>query len=250
MSTPAIYDTIGSGYDGSRRADPRIAAELFRMLAVAPGTSVLDVGCGTGNYTRELAARGLVMTGLEPSEEMLSKARAKSSTIAWVPGRAEALPFADETFAAAVTTLTIHHMTDRPRAFAKVRRILQPGARFAIFACLAEQTGAYWLRHYFPRTVAAAAAMEPSRAYIERYLRGAAFQVLDVAPWNVPADIVDLFWYAGKDRPELYFDARFRNGVSSFRLHCPADELESGLDLRASVEDNIGDYCFFVARAI
>lgn len=259
MSTQALYDTIGTGYDGSRRADPRIADELFRLLAVLPGTSVLDVGCGTGNYTRELAARGLAMTGLEPSEEMLSRARTKSEAITWVPGQAEALPFADGAFAAVVTTLTIHHMKDRPRAFAEIHRVLKPAGRFAIFAALAELTGAYWLRHYFPRTIAG----EPSRADIELYLRGAGFTQLQVAPWQVPPDIVDLFWYAGKDRPELYFDARFRNGISSFRLHCPADELESGLaqlrrdldsgrwrDIRASVENNIGDYCFFVSEAV
>ena len=51
----AKYDRIGDGYDLTRRADPRIADRLTSLLDAAPGASVLDVACGTGNYTFALA---------------------------------------------------------------------------------------------------------------------------------------------------------------------------------------------------
>ena len=98
------YDRIGDTYDLTRRPDPRIADRLMVLLGAAPGASVLDVACGTGNYTSALSARGLAMVGLDVSRTMLVRARTKHPLLPLVRGDGAALPFADGAFSHAVTT--------------------------------------------------------------------------------------------------------------------------------------------------
>ena len=76
MPENTIYNTIGTGYNHSRRADPYITGRLLALLQAVPGGGYLDIGCGTGNYTIALAAAGLGFTGVDPSEVMLLEARA------------------------------------------------------------------------------------------------------------------------------------------------------------------------------
>ena len=54
----ARYDTIGVGYDATRRADPYIAGRLAHHLAIGAESTYLDVACGSGNYTVALAGLG------------------------------------------------------------------------------------------------------------------------------------------------------------------------------------------------
>ena len=74
------YDRIGDGYDLTRRADPRITERLASLLDAAPGAPVLDVACGTGNYTFALEERGLAMVGGDLSQTMLARARQSTRT--------------------------------------------------------------------------------------------------------------------------------------------------------------------------
>jgi SAM-dependent methyltransferase len=70
---------------------------LIRELSLIPGNEVLDVGCGTGRHSIELAKRGYVVTGLDLSSEMLSRAtaagRAANVAVKWVRGDATAFEF-------------------------------------------------------------------------------------------------------------------------------------------------------------
>ena len=77
----ALYDRIGVGYDGSRRADPSIVDDLAGRLSPRTDGRYLDLACGTGNYTRALAARGGDWTGVDASRTMLDAARAQSDEI-------------------------------------------------------------------------------------------------------------------------------------------------------------------------
>ena len=196
------YDRIGTGYDATRSADPLLAQRLFDLLNTPVGASVVDVGCGTGNYTSFLAERGLRLTGLDPSERMLEEARAKSDRVQWIQGHAEAMPFADGAFQAAVTTLTLHHWKDLGTGLAECGRILQPGARFVVFTSTPEQTGAYWLRHYFPRMIERSAASLPAEDQIIEGGMRAGLVLRERVPYTVEPDLQDLFLYARKHRPE------------------------------------------------
>jgi ubiquinone/menaquinone biosynthesis C-methylase UbiE len=111
----AIYDTIGTGYSAQRQSDPRIAARIEGALGQA--RTVINVGAGTGSY--EPADRWV--TAVEPSAEMLAQRPPGSALV--VQASAEALPFPDRHFDAAMAVLTIHHWSDQARGLAEMRRV-------------------------------------------------------------------------------------------------------------------------------
>ena len=76
MTHKNIYDLGGDQYDFTRSADPYLTAKIFDLLHPHSSGMHLDIGCGTGNYTMALAAKGLNFTGIDPSEKMLDVARA------------------------------------------------------------------------------------------------------------------------------------------------------------------------------
>ena len=108
-----------------------IAAREFALLqALLParaGDRLLDVGCGTGHFSRRFQASGLRVTGLDPDPAMLAFARAQAGGVRYLRGRSERLPFADGEFdhAAAITSLCF--IKDPVRALAELWRVSRHG---------------------------------------------------------------------------------------------------------------------------
>ena len=75
---------------------------------------------------------GATVTGLDFSERMLERARAKSSEVEWVQGDAQQLPFEDASFDAATVGFGVRNLDDLERGLAELRRVLKPGGRVAI----------------------------------------------------------------------------------------------------------------------
>lgn len=257
---PALYDTIGTTYGATRRADPTIVDTLARLVELREDASLLDLACGTGNYTCAMAARDGRWHGVDVSSEMLDKAAARSPEIAWTLAPADALPFPDGTFDGAICTLAIHHFPDLLAPFREVHRALR-GGRFVIFTSFPDQMRGYWLNRYFPVMMEHATLQMPSREMVLGALADAGFTLREIVPFDVPADLQDLFLYAGKARPELYFNEIFRANISSFALYAPPEEVRAGLDaLRADIEtggfeemaraygSDTGDYAYVVAE--
>jgi trans-aconitate methyltransferase len=103
--------------------------ELVELLAPRAGERVLDLGCGRGELTAMLAARGAVVTGLDASEEMLVAARARHPELTFVAGDAQALAFAD-TFDAVFSNAALHWMPRMDDVVAGVARALARPGRF------------------------------------------------------------------------------------------------------------------------
>jgi SAM-dependent methyltransferase len=105
------------------------------LLALQPGERVLDIGSGPGFLGAEMAEEvgpdGRVV-GVDPSESMLAMGRRLESRVEFVEGDALALPFADESFDAAVATQVYEYIADMPAALAEARRVLRPGGRLLI----------------------------------------------------------------------------------------------------------------------
>jgi SAM-dependent methyltransferase len=110
-----LYDSIGKGYTAVRREDPRIAARIRAALGAA--RTVVNVGAGTGAYE----PGDLEVTAVEPSEVMIAQRPGGAAPL--VRAHAEDLPFADDSFDAAMAVLSDHHWDDHERGLAEMRRV-------------------------------------------------------------------------------------------------------------------------------
>lgn len=256
----ALYDSIGVGYDGTRRADPSLAARIRELLAVRPGARCLDLGCGTGNYTIALASTGLCMTGVDLSQVMLAEARGKSAAVSWHQADATALPFADGAFAGAVCTNALHHFPALAPVFREVHRVVR-GGRLVLFTATPGLMLGHWLNAYFPRTMHRTMAAMPTFDDITDALRAAGFSTVTSEPFFVSPELQDLFLYSGKHRPTLYFDPAVRAGISCFVQYGAVEEVSRGCaallddlnagrfaEVAAEYASGRGDYLFVVAE--
>ena len=104
---------------------------LSRLLEALPGETLLDVGSGTGYFTRRFAADGLAVTGLDPNPEWLAFAEANArSWEEFVAGRAERLPFADRSFDLAVSVAALCFVREQQQALREMLRVTR--RRFAL----------------------------------------------------------------------------------------------------------------------
>ncbi len=110
-----LYQSIGNSYPGLRRPDPRIQRPV--PAALGDAGSVVNVGAGTGNY--EPDDRQVI--AVEPSPAMI--AQRKPGAAPAVRAVAEALPFGDHTFDAALAILTLHHWGNMAGGLSELRRV-------------------------------------------------------------------------------------------------------------------------------
>lgn len=111
---------------------------LVDDLALQPGDRVLDLACGTGTTARRLAIGWDVeVIGVDVSTANLARATAGAAadglrTAAFMPGRADAIPLADDQFDAVIVECAVSTFADKPSAAAEIVRVLRPGGRVAI----------------------------------------------------------------------------------------------------------------------
>ena len=223
MATDApIYDRIGRGYSGTRRSDPRFEAAIRRALGDAK--SVVNVGAGTGSY--EPADRRVV--AVEPSSEMIAqRAAAAAPAVRAVAG---GLPFADDTFDAALATLTVHHWPDADSGLRGLARVARE--RVVVFTFDPRKSAAFWLAaDYFPEIAAFDKLSMPPLERVASALGGDV--EIEIVP--VPHDCEDGFLGAYWRRPHAYLDPNVRAGISGFAL---MDDVGPGVaKLAADLED-------------
>ncbi|MDT8405102.1 class I SAM-dependent methyltransferase [Sulfuriflexus sp.] len=100
---------------------------MMKLLRPPVGSTLLDVGCGSGHFSRRFRQAGLTVTGLDPEAEMLAYARRQSAGIDYIEAVAESLPFADHHFdyCSAVTSLCF--VSDQVTALQEMWRVSKHG---------------------------------------------------------------------------------------------------------------------------
>jgi SAM-dependent methyltransferase len=207
------YDRIGRTYTRTRGTDPRIAAMIWEALGDA--RTVVNVGAGTGSYEppdREV-------TAVEPSEVMIAQRPPDAAPA--VQASAEALPFADASFDAAMAVLTLHHWTDWRRGMQELRRV---AGRAVVLSWDPAFAGRLWISaEYFPELIDEDVRLFPSLADQAGELRATR-----VTAVPVPHDCRDGFYGAHWRHPEAYLDPDVRAGISTMAKRAP-EELAPGL---------------------
>jgi SAM-dependent methyltransferase len=221
MSSGQLYDTIGATYTVTRRTEPRIAARVWAALGDA--RTVLNVGAGAGSYEPP----GRDVTAVEPSAVMRAQRPAGAATC--VAAAAESLPFADQSFDAAMAFSTIHHWQDPIAGLREMRRVARRVVVFTHDSSAAGWHRRFWLtRDYLPEVaeflVGRPSLTEQAGAIGAR-----------IEPVFIPWDCADGFFEAYWRRPEAYLDEQVRRGVSVWAKVGPEVEQRAVRSLRADL---------------
>jgi len=133
---PRLYEYGAAiGFLGRRRW---VYDDLVAYSGAQPGDQILDIGCGTGYFSRRAAravAPGGHVVGIDPSQPVIEYAtRLGVANCTFQLASAQALPYPDVSFDVVMSSLAIHHLPpdDRPIALREAYRVLRPGGRLLI----------------------------------------------------------------------------------------------------------------------
>ncbi len=202
------YEAGGGGYALQRRTDPRIAALVHAGLADA--RTVLNVGAGAGSY--EPPDRSV--TAVEPSASMRSQRPSHLATA--IDAVAEQLPFGDDSFDAAMATITVHQWSDADRGLREMRRVSRGPVVVLTFD--GDALDQFWLADYVPELIEAERRRYPAVEHIGDVLGGHVI----VRPVPIAIDCADGFTEAYYARPERFLDPVVRQSQSAWGFVDPS----------------------------
>ncbi|MBR7827498.1 class I SAM-dependent methyltransferase [Actinospica sp. MGRD01-02] len=200
----ADYGRIGTGYAGYRRPEPRIAAVIEQALAGAK--TLVNVGAGTGSYE----SQAFEVTAVEPSATMRAQRPAHLSPA--IDAVAEALPFPDDAFDAAMTTYSVHQWSDLKAGLREMRRVAR--GPVVVVGGDPDRVRDYWLAEYAPEMMEIEARRYPTIGEIAETLGG----IVEVTQIPIPFDCTDGFIEAYYGRPEALLDPEARKACSAWSL--------------------------------
>lgn len=220
------YDFLAKEYALHRQIQPEVLKDLIQTGKLSHASQVLDVGCGTGNYTVALEkSSGCSCWGIEPSEQMLAKAREQTQSAPFKLGQAEHLDYPEGFFDLVFSVDVIHHVGDRPEHFREAWRILKKSGK----VCTVTDSEEIIRRRqplsvYFPESVEVELQRYPRIADLRAMLVEAGFSDLQEVVAEFPYALTDV---------QPFRDKAF----SSLHL-IPVEAFERGLqrmeqDLRA-----------------
>jgi ubiquinone/menaquinone biosynthesis C-methylase UbiE len=212
------YDHRAAAYARHRTINPRVVDALIAGGAIDAATDVLDVGCGTGNYAAALvAATGCRVSGVDPSREMLRRARDAAPWQALREGRGERLPFPDRSFDLVMTTDVIHHIGDRQAFFREAARVTRAGGRIVTVTDTHDDIARRRpLSSHFPETIDIERRRYPPLAALLAEMATAGF--IEPSPVRVSYeyDLDDIQGYHDRAYSSLLLldDAAFQRGLA------------------------------------
>lgn len=131
---PAVraFGGVAEAYDRGRPGYPVGAIRhLARVLDLRPGRTVVELGSGTGKFTRALAATGATRVAVEPIGGMRAVFTGRVPDVPVLAGTAERIPLPDAFADAVVAAQAFHWFRTRP-ALAEIARVLRPGGALGL----------------------------------------------------------------------------------------------------------------------
>ena len=124
---------------------------VLETAEIQPDDTVLDVACGPGLITCEIAKLARHVTGIDITPAMIEQARAKQQAMGltnmdWAIGDVQPLPFSDASFSAVITRYSFHHFLDPRGVLAEMLRVCKPDGKVTVvdvFTSSPEQAEAY-----------------------------------------------------------------------------------------------------------
>lgn len=217
-STADSYDS-GRGYDSDTLL--HWLDRFSKHVSQDQVANIIDLGCGTGRYTEPLAAHfSADVMGIDPSEKMLEKARAKQSDdrIAYHLAPGEELLTADGSADMVFMSMVFHHLKDPRSTVHECHRVLRPQG----FVCLRNPTRdaieTFPYLPFFPTIRSLIEDHLPGRGQIRSVFEEAGFTVIahEIVPHQMSKD-----WLSFADKMSLRPD--------SFLARIPDDEFDAGM---------------------
>jgi SAM-dependent methyltransferase len=201
LPSPIRYDRVAGTYARYRKADPRIARAIRSALGDAH--TVVNVGAGTGSYEPV----DLEVVAVEPSAEMIRQRSPDAARV--VQASAEALPFVDSSFDAALAVLTLHHWADRVAGLRELSRVARE--RVVVLTHDTPYSRFWLIEDYFPELASGDPERFPTAQQIGSFLAE-----VEITSVPIPHDCTDGFLGAYWRRPLAYLDAGARSAISAF----------------------------------
>jgi ubiquinone/menaquinone biosynthesis C-methylase UbiE len=231
-------DDIAERYNRSRALPPDVEGLwgdlLARHVGFRPALSV-DLGCGTGRFTRIVAATfGGRVIGVDPSRPMLRAAAESHRDVPgmrFVHGRAEAVPLAPGVADFVLMSMSYHHVADKPAALASIRRVLRPGGVLCIRSCSLEALDSYLYQRFFPAARKFDEQRFPTRDGLTAQVAAAGlrlkkFETVHQRVADTLREYRDRASLRAHSDLQAVTDAEFREGMQRFDAWCamqPAD---------------------------
>ncbi|MBI1213926.1 MAG: methyltransferase domain-containing protein [Alphaproteobacteria bacterium] len=219
-------------YDRGRTMQPGMLAMWLDRIAFHLSTNrienILDLGCGTGRFTDPLASRfGATATGVDPSERMLTAARAKEHgpRVSFRKGSAEATPVPDASIDLVFISMAFHHFPDPAKAVRETHRVLRRDGHVFLRNSTAEQRSPY--APFFPGYQEMADQILPTADRIRSAFEKGGFRTTahELVPHKMAPDWVDLAEKAAVRADSILLrlpDASFAEGIAAMRAQAPS----------------------------
>jgi ubiquinone/menaquinone biosynthesis C-methylase UbiE len=240
MSQYADYTVASEDYDSTRIPVglDTILACLARTGVLLSEQTVLDAGCGTGNYLQALCPHVGVLVGIDFNDGMLARARVKlGEEVELTCGSIVDLPYPDERFDGVICNQVIHHLDEGPsaaddpatwqpsrfpnikRLVQEAHRVLRPGGSLVINATTHNQfRDGYWWAELIPAAVARVRCRLPEFDQLKRILAEAGFEIESVS-----ADLGGILQGPSYLDPRGPLSEAWRSGDSTWSLASNAE---------------------------
>jgi len=179
------FDQLAAEYAAGRLGYSNDVYNQLVAWGLSPKHAILDIGAGTGLASGPLIENDYHVTGVDPSEPMLSVARERYPQAAWVKGTAESLPFEAHSFDVAISAQAFHH-ADAKAAIDEIKRVLKARGLVAIWwKSLASDDPVKQLRDSITTDMGLAPlASQWRRGFKEFYASGFSETAVRVIPWR------------------------------------------------------------------